>query len=169
VSCGIVNITAELFNGPMNPAPAELLKEVTTDHFGKSLQSADLTAVWGFATLLAREFASLAEYQDAVLSMPELVLGARGARCTFARTIISSPEFQQSDCAQQRACANTRLAEFVCLNSNVCMDLASQIFGGNIITAGDPNATALAMCDAADSLSLFGNAALMDASWCIGC
>ena len=53
----------------------QVLDAVDKFHFGASLQSPDLTAVWGFRTLLDRDFTSVGEYHDAVMSLPELVLG----------------------------------------------------------------------------------------------
>jgi hypothetical protein len=71
----LINTTVELFAEPDYPTVEQVLKSVDTLHFGASLQSPDLTAVWGYRTLLVRDFGSVAEYRDAVLSLPELVLG----------------------------------------------------------------------------------------------
>eukprot|EP00041_Stephanoeca_diplocostata_P024055 m.602333 g.602333 ORF g.602333 m.602333 type:complete len:245 (-) comp22443_c0_seq24:597-1331(-) len=92
-SCGIVDVTADLFvNATSQPTPDQLLAAVDVHHFGTALQSRDLTAVWAFQTLLARDFTSVTEYDNAVASLPEVVVGARGARCraTFSEISIRS-------------------------------------------------------------------------------
>lgn len=151
-SCGIVNATVSLFNGPEHPTVDQLIAAVDPHHFGAALQSPDLTAVWGYKTVLARDFGSVAEYQAAVSSLPELVLGARGARCDLAHRLAASTEFQNTACAKDAACVSKRLEDFLCIGVSECKA-----------------ATLSQMCNKADSLSLFGNAALMDPAWCLGC
>ena len=58
----------------------------------------------------------MAEYRNCVEALPQLVLGARGARAKLASTILASPEFKASACAAQAGCAANRLAQFMCLN-----------------------------------------------------
>ena len=140
MSCGIVNVTRELFLGPAQPTAAEVLAAVTPQHFGAALQSADLSCVWGFRTLLGRDFGSASEYQACVASLPSLVLGARGARCELASRVLSSAEFKNSSCAADQACVERRLGEFLCLGLPDCVGAGSA-----------PEA----LCDAADRLALF--------------
>ena len=85
------------------------------------------------------------------------MLGARGGRCEFAKAILASEEFQASVCAKQPECVQARLLTFLCLNDQSC--------AGAVEDASDVDS----ICDAADAVSLFGNAALMDPAWCIGC
>jgi len=166
-------VTRELFLGPAQPTAAEVLAAVTPQHFGAALQSADLSCVWGFRTLLGRDFGSAAEYQACVASLPSLVLGARGARCELASRVLSSAEFKNSSCAADQACVGRRLGQFLCLGLPGCAGAGA---------APEP------LCDAADRLGLFvstttttsrpgfltvaaneqGNAALMDPAWKIG-
>lgn len=166
VSCNLLNVTAELFRQEeQHPAPAAVLAAVDTSHFGTALQSPDLTAVWAFRTLLDRDFGTVVEYRNCVEALPPLVLGARGARAELASTILASPEFKASACAAQAGCAAARLAQFMCLNQPACTEVCSATHA-----AGSTEASVVAVvADAADSISLFGNAALMDPSWCLGC
>eukprot|EP00937_MAST-01D_sp_MAST-1D-sp2_P005819 g5819.t1 len=173
VSCGLLNVTAALFAQPaaaMQPSPAAVLSAVDAQHFGAALTSPDLTAVWAFRSLLGRDFGSTREYKECVSALPPLVLGARGARARLAATVLDSAEFRAGACAAQAGCAEARLAQFMCLGRVDCAAAC-----GTAAAAGAPNASANAsvrvaeMADAADALSLFGNAALMDPSWCLGC
>ena len=167
VSCGIVNVTADLFAQPEQPTPAEILQRVDSNHFGNALQSADLTAVWAFRTIHTRDVTSLAEHNATVRLLPwnGLVIGARGKRCTLARTLVASPEFIMSPCSNHTTRTTDRLAQFLCLGRPDCVELATL----KSHNASDRmEVVVVAMCDAADSLSLFGNAALMDPGWKIG-
>ena len=167
VSCGIVNVTADLFAQPEQPTPIDILEAVDSNHFGTALQSTDLTAVWAFRTIHTRDFTSLAEYNATVRLLPwnGLVIGARGKRCTLARTLVASPEFMMSPCSNHITCTTDRLAQFLCLGRPDCVKLATR----KSHNASDRmEVVVVAMCDAADSLSLFGNAALMDPGWKIG-
>lgn len=194
ISCNIVGATAELFASDAVLTVGSMMNSanVEPDHFGTALQSPDLTAVWGFRTLLDRDFTSTAEYTAAVASLPALVLGARGARAAFVQTIVASTEFQASACARNTTCVAARVGYFLCLNRASCMaairaveaeaEVAAAVRGGALSGVGvgvgvGAGAGAGASADAliasaalaADSASYFGNAALMDASWCIGC
>lgn len=156
-SCGIVNVTRELFSGPSHPDADGVLAAVDLAHFGTALQSRDLTCVWAFTTLLQRDFSSVGEYNNCVQSLPSLVLGARGARATLAQAILGSPECKARNCDRGQS-AMARLLKFLCLGRHECST------GINTID----NASIGAMADRADALSLFGNAALMDPAWRIG-
>ena len=147
VSCGIVNVTKQLFLGPERPSAAEVVAAVTPHHFGAALQSADLSCVWAFRTLLGRDFVSASEYQYCVGTLPSLVLGARGARCELASRVVRSAEFNRSTCADDPACVGRRLRQFLCLGLQRCE------------AAGGAPAE---LCDAADREALYGNAALID-------
>ena len=85
-----VVVRSDEASGSLSPE-LQILDAVDTEHFGEALQSPDLTAVWGFRVLLQRDFQSVSEYQDAVDSLPNLVLGARGPRARFATDIATSP------------------------------------------------------------------------------
>ena len=162
ISCGIVDVAKTLFEQHDQPSVAEVLDAVDHNHLGTALQSPDLTAVWGFLTLLGRDFSNTHEYSDAVKSLPDLVLGARGARGAFARSILSSPEFSKSECATNSSCVAERLETFLCLRTPECM----HDVGGSAFSDVD---YIDALSAAADRMSLFGNAALIDPSWCVGC
>ena len=156
-SCGIVNVSQELFSGPSHPDVDEVLAAVDLAHFGTALQSRDLTCVWAFTTLLQRDFSSVGEYNNCVQSLPSLVLGARGARATLAQTIMGSAECKARKCDRGQS-AMARVLNFLCLGRHECYT------GNNTIDS----ASIAAMADRADALSLFGNAALMDPAWRIG-
>jgi hypothetical protein len=166
LSCGIVNVTAELFAQPQQPSPKTILKAVDLNHFGTALQSADLTTVWAYRTILDRDLNSLQEYNVSLHLLPfnGLVIGARGKRCALARTLVACAEFVTSPCGHNATCTLDRLAQFLCLGRPDCVELAHR----HSAAAATPPEFALALCDAADSLSLFGNAALMDPAWKIG-
>ena len=179
VSCGLLNVTKEIFLGPDTYSVPQVLREVQPFHFGKALQSPDLTAVWGFQTLLRRDFANIEEYKNAVQTLPTFILGARGARAKFAIQLIESDEFQKSVCASNVSCVGERLEQFVCLGVAECtvaMEgwhssgggrvLETSQGGGNVVRGGEG---VTLLCDAADRLNLFGNAALIDPTWCVGC
>lgn len=85
-------------------------------------------------------------------------------RCALAGKIIASEEFKKSTCVGQPRCATARLGEFICLGIPDCLATSDSSSDLN-----DLDAVRLAMCDAADSIGLFGNPALMDPEWCIGC
>lgn len=143
-------------------APTQLhkvLSAVDVLHFGEALQSRDLTAVWGFRTLLGRDFSSVGEYRNAVASLPDLVLGARGARAAFARSIVASPEFTNSSCKNTAGCLTNRLGQFMCLGRLDCLAASADT---------SPSDAVDSIAHVADSLSLFGNAALMDPAWRLG-
>lgn len=158
-----MNVTRELFNGPSHPDAQGVLAAVELEHFGTALQSRDLTCVWAFSTLLQRDFSSFEEYHDCVLSLPSLVIGARGPRATLAVTILRSAECKTRHCDRGHSAA-ARLTQFLCLGRHDCFANNSTIDipGSSIDEVVD------VMADRADSLSLFGNAALMDPSWHIG-
>lgn len=162
-SCNIVGAVAINTTSPVL-APANLsdvLSNVNLQHLGAALQSPDLTAVFAFRALLDRDFGGWIEYQDAVKALPGLVLGARGARAASAATILASPEFQASPCARDPACVQTRLRLFLCLGrTDICPPTSAEETTAGMIAA---------FSDAADSVGLFGNAALMDPAWCLGC
>ena len=145
----------------------DLLREVSKNHLGIALQSPDLTAVWGFRILLGRDFHSLAEYRDAVASLPTVVLGARGPRSAFALRLLQSPEFTNGNCSRSSQCVETALNYFLCLNYTKCtkgyadVDIYKSSTNMNLMVAK--------MSSVADSIGLFGNAALIDPTWCIGC
>ena len=155
VSCRIVNVTRELFLGPAHPTVAEILAAVKPHHFGTALQSADLSCIWAFRTLLDRDFVSASEYQYCVGTLPSLLLGARGARCELARRVLQSAEFNRSACADDPACIERRLHQFLCLGLKRCTEAAGPA------TSSAPGA----LCNAADRDALFGNAALIDPTW----
>jgi hypothetical protein len=156
-SCGIVNVTRELFTGPSHPDAEVVLASVDLAHFGTALQSRDLTCVWAFTTLLQRDFSSVGEYSNCVKSLPDLVLGARGPRATLAQRILGSTECKARNCDRGQS-AMARLRNFLCLGRHECSTASNTIDSTNIA----------AMADHADALSLFGNAALMDPAWHIG-
>ena len=171
VSCGLVNVTKDIFSGSPEPGPQDILHAVDLGHFGGALQSPDLTAVWAHRVLLARDFANVSEYSSAVQRLPPLVLGARGSRCAYAKALIASAEFRASACASQSGCAEARLRTLLCLDMPQCTADANLI-AGRLVSSEHTNmldGIADALCRAADGLSLFGNAALMDPGWCIGC
>lgn len=159
-SCGLIEAAKFLFaQEPYSSDP--IADGVEPYFFGEALQDPDLTAVWMFQSLLMRDFASVQEYSHAVESLPGLILGARGARCRFATTILQSAEFKQSSCATAWSCVAARLTRTLCLGVPAC------IATGNV-TAGavmEPVAAAQRLCNAADSVGLFGNAALIDPGW----
>ena len=187
VSCGLVNATAALLadTAPPHPTVDQILAAVETQHFGTALTSAELTAVWGFRTLLGRDFQSLREYMNAVAALPEVVIGARGARCTFASTVLQSAEFQNSTCGHSNDCTASRLRQFLCLASSSSSlsgegPLASRacvIASGALHVYEKSGAsssssrrlrveqTVAAMCDGADASAIFSNAALLDPAW----
>ena len=185
VSCNIVNATAALFANASAPVtPVDLLGAVDTAHFGQALQSPDLTAVWSFQVLLGRDFRSWQEYHDAVAALPPLVLGARGGRCDFAKDVLRSAEFNASACARDMGCISSRLATLLCLDRARCTADALERVAASpppprtTLRLGDASKESLpasvtamvdGFCDAADSHSVFGNAALMDPAWCLGC
>ena len=134
--------------------------------------------------MLDRDFVSSGEYADAVESLPPLVLGARGARAVFAQKIVASKEFVASACASEVKCVVARVANYLCLNQTSCTatveETASAVAatsaarrvaaGGSAVDVEEyPVALIATAALAADSASYFGNAALMDASWCLGC
>lgn len=123
-SCGIVNVTRELFNGPAHPDAEGVLAAVELAHFGTALKSRDLTCVWAFTTLLQRDFSSTGEYKNCVQSLPSLVLGARGPRATLAQTILGSAECKTSNCDKGQS-AIARLANFLCLGRHECFPSGS--------------------------------------------
>lgn len=111
-------------------------------------------------------------------ALPDLVLGARGPRCSLAQQMAASPEFQQGRCALSQQCVVGRLEKAICLGVAGCAASAVPACAPALAGAAPPGAgTAPAplpveclrgLCDAADALALFGNAALMDPAWKLG-
>lgn len=79
-SCNIIGAARALFLGPSYLNVTQLLEAVVPQHFGAALQSAPLTSIWAFRTLLNRDFSNVHEYNDSVVALPNYILGARGAR-----------------------------------------------------------------------------------------
>lgn len=154
-SCNIVSAAADMFaEDPYQPLTNS---SVDVLHVGIAMQSPDLTAVAAFNMLLGRQFKNEQEYAGQVALLPGLVLGARGARCDFASRVLASDEFRASACSRNPTCLQARLSNFLCLGSAACIRGSANL--------SDPEA----LCRSADSLGLFGNAALMDPAWCLGC
>jgi hypothetical protein len=175
VSCGLLNVTKEIFLGPDTYSVSQVLRSVDPFHFGKALQSPDLTAVWGVQTLLRRDFVNIEEYKSTLQTLPSILLGARGARGKFATQLIESDEFQKSECANNMTCVGERLQQFLCLGMAECAVLATiqswkvRIVNNDDGDDDDDDDGVNLLCDAADRLNLFGNAALIDPTWCVGC
>ena len=80
----------------------------------------------------------------------------------MAVSILASEEFQKGSCVTHWSCVANRLTKALCLNVPACVTASK-------VTAASPEMAladaAARLCRAADSMGLFGNAALMSPTW----
>lgn len=156
-ACGLLDTAATLWSDPYR-SPVD--GGVNVAHLGQQLQGAGDTAVFVFAQLLNRNFSSVAEYEDAVLTLPPRVYGAVGTRCAFVTTILTSPEFGQRVCPAslgtllQAQCTVRAAYPAVMLVSAppaVVDEYAPKLANGTLTAAG----LCRAFCEVADTTGLY--------------